>query len=155
MRMPPINIPKWIVSAAKLKGDGFNRIALIGNHHLARIYADDCSSMGIEFIWFGDTKCIFDSFEQMEHVCLLIIFGEGSAAHLRKISSVLKCKLLGLPIVEVFDKVMLETDEPYTIKTSPIRIYNDETSHKLMQEMERIILECHPYSNLDKKDVVN
>ncbi len=101
MRMPPINIPKWIVAAAKLKGEGFNRIALLGNHYLAKIYADGCSSMGIEFIWLRDTKCIFDTFEQMEHVCLLIIFGEGSAAHLREGSSVLEFKLLGLPIVEV------------------------------------------------------
>lgn len=125
MQLPSINMPKWIVAAAKLKGNAFNRIILLGNHPLAEIYSKDCQDMNIDFVWLKERRCIFAAIEKFEHACLLIIFGKDGAAYLRENSLELKAKLLGLPIVEVFDNSWSETGEPFEIKTTPVRIYND------------------------------
>lgn len=151
MQMPPINMPKWIVAAAKLKGESFNLIILLGDHPLARIYSDDCKDMNIDCVWLRERECIFVANDELKHACLLIIFGKDGAAYLRGSSSELKAKLLGLPIVEVFDNGWSETGEPFEIKTTPVRIYSDKISHKLLQEMEAIILECYPNPDFIRK----
>ncbi|KQQ01182.1 hypothetical protein ASF59_03115 [Methylobacterium sp. Leaf121] len=81
--------------------------------------------MNIDFVWLKERRCIFAAIEKFEHACLLIIFGKDGAAYLRENSLELKAKLLGLPIVEVFDNSWSETGEPFEIKTTPVRIYND------------------------------
>ncbi|KQP94494.1 hypothetical protein ASF55_17545 [Methylobacterium sp. Leaf119] len=107
--------------------------------------------MNIDFVWLKERRCIFAATEKFEHACLLIIFGKDGAAYLRENLLELKAKLHGLPIVEVFDNSWTETDEPFEIKTTPVRIYNDEISHQLLLEMEAIILECYPNSYLNRK----
>ncbi|WP_455989964.1 hypothetical protein [Methylorubrum extorquens] len=151
MQLPSINMPKWIVAATKLKGEGYNRIILLGRHPLAEIYSNDCKGMNSDFVWLKERRCIFAALEEFERACLLIIFGRDGAAYLRENSSELKDKLHGLPIVEVFDNSWPETNEPFEIKTTPVRIYYDEISHKLLQEMEAKILECYPNSAFVRK----
>lgn len=147
MSLPSIDMPDWILAIAKLVGGDNQRIVLLGKHPLAKIYLKKRLSSSLKFTLIEERSEFYNEFRKLDGVCLLLVFGDGGFDFLKHNAADFRSKLLGIPIIEVYDNGNMlydGTQEQFQIFNSPVRIYDDYASHQLCFEMERVLLEFHP-----------